>query len=684
MIGKTLSHFVIREKIGEGGMGIVYKAEDVELQREIALKVLRPEFVEDPERRARFLREARAAAKVSHPNIATIHEVGEAEGETFIAMELVEGDSVRELLRGGAFSLARTLSLALQITGGLEAAHRRQVIHRDLKPENIVVDAEGRAKILDFGLARLIELQEPEVEDRDSADETVSGFLTREGRILGTVAYMSPEQARGLPVDARSDLFSLGITIYEMATGRAPFHGETPSDTLASILREDPPPLTDVHPEIPAELARIVAKCLAKRPDDRYPSAHELQGDLRRLWSGLDLDLDGSMQEALALQSGSGELAAPRVGSSRGTIGARWRWALGIGGAFVLAALTVLVVQFLRSPDSGPGGESGGEALAVMPFQNLKDPDDPDHLGQILQELIITDLSDLSLVSVLSSQRLFDLRKELEGAGGPTFGRETATRIADAAGARTMLEGTVSQLGEKWVLTAQLIDVRSGTVIRSERADGTDLYAVADELAARLRTSWRPAAGEVREVTSVRQKTTSSLEAYRLFLNAADLMQRESFRAAADTLRQACALDPAFGAAYLQSALALWWAPGNREANRREAQEVLTHLLENRLYSSPRERLLAEAALALVSGDWERSTSLYREVTVQHPEDEQGWYGLGEALFQQGTPQADQEATSALEQAIELAPSLAVAHRRLSAIEQRRGSSASQETGRAH
>jgi serine/threonine protein kinase len=288
MIGKTLSHFVIREKIGEGGMGIVYKAEDVELQREIALKVLRPEFVEDPERRARFLREARAAAKVSHPNIATIHEVGEAEGETFIAMELVEGDSVRELLRNGAFPLARALSLALQITGGLEAAHRRQVIHRDLKPENIVVDAEGRAKILDFGLARLVELQEPEADDRDSGDETVSGFLTREGRILGTVAYMSPEQARGLPVDARSDLFSLGITIYEMATGRAPFHGETPSDTLASILREDPPPLTDVHPEMPAELARIVAKCLAKTREDRYRSAQELQGDLRRLWSGLD------------------------------------------------------------------------------------------------------------------------------------------------------------------------------------------------------------------------------------------------------------------------------------------------------------------------------------------------------------------------------------------------------------
>jgi len=283
MIGRQLSHFRILDRIGEGGMGVVYRAEDEKLLRVVALKVLPPEKLADEERRLRFVREARTAAAVTHPNIAVVHEIDEADGVVFIAMELIEGKTLREAIGGKPMPLREALRLSVEIAEGLSAAHQAKVIHRDLKPDNVIVTAGGHVKILDFGLAKLLEERAAIDPEEASKLATVSDEMTQAGRVLGTAAYMSPEQARGLAVDARSDLFSFGIVLYEMVTGKAPFRGTTSMDTLTAILREQPVPAVQLNPEVPAELERIIGKCLEKESGERYQDARDLVVDLRRL-----------------------------------------------------------------------------------------------------------------------------------------------------------------------------------------------------------------------------------------------------------------------------------------------------------------------------------------------------------------------------------------------------------------
>jgi eukaryotic-like serine/threonine-protein kinase len=280
--GTTLSHFRLISKLGEGGMAVVYKAEDTKLCRPVALKVLPPAFLGDEKRRRRFLREARAAAAISHPNIAGVHEVDEDSGVVFIAMEYVEGKVLTEVIGGRALPVDKALGMARQIAHGLDAAHRAGVVHRDLKPGNLMLQADGRVRILDFGLAKLRDpITDPGGRDADTLSE-----LTADGGLVGTISYMSPEQARGLAVDHRSDLFSLGVLLYEMLTGRNPFRGPTRADTLSAILKDRPVSASEVNPEVGTELARVVDKLLAKEMGERYASAREFLADLDSLGRG--------------------------------------------------------------------------------------------------------------------------------------------------------------------------------------------------------------------------------------------------------------------------------------------------------------------------------------------------------------------------------------------------------------
>ncbi len=283
MIGRKLSHFRILERLGQGGMGVVYRAEDEKLRRVVALKVLPADRLADEGRRLRFVREARTAAAVTHSSIAVVHEIDEAEGVVFIAMELVEGRTLGAAIGGRPMSPREALRLAVEIAEGLAAAHRARVIHRDLKPANIMVTPDGRAKVLDFGLAKLLQEREPAGPSEASGMPTVSGEMTQAGSVLGTTAYMSPEQARGLPVDARSDLFSFGVVLYEMVTGRAPFAGATAMDVMSAILSREAPPASMMNAQVPAELDRIIGKCLEKDARDRYQDSRDLVVDLRRL-----------------------------------------------------------------------------------------------------------------------------------------------------------------------------------------------------------------------------------------------------------------------------------------------------------------------------------------------------------------------------------------------------------------
>ncbi|MCG8608578.1 serine/threonine-protein kinase, partial [bacterium] len=323
MIGKTISHYKILEEVGQGGMGVVYKAEDTKLQRHVALKFLPHEWTRDPDAKARFMNEARAASALDHNNICTSHEVDETEeGQLFIAMAFYEGETVREKIERGPLKLDEAVDLAIQIAEGLTKAHQKDIVHRDLKPANVLVTEDGVAKIVDFGLAKL----------------AGRSMLTKEGTTLGTAAYMSPEQARGEVVDHRTDIFSLGVLFYEMITGQQPFKGDYEQAVVYSIMNEDPEPPTGLRTGVPLELERAVFKCLQKSPDERYQSAADLLVDLRRLNKGRDI----SQKSVLTTTTGS-------------TMeGARSRRGLFVAGALGLATLLAVFVYFKKSGDPKP------------------------------------------------------------------------------------------------------------------------------------------------------------------------------------------------------------------------------------------------------------------------------------------------------------------------------------------
>jgi Tol biopolymer transport system component/predicted Ser/Thr protein kinase len=346
MIGSDIGHYRVVRRLGKGGMGEVYLADDTKLQRQVALKLLDPAVAGDPNRRERFAREARAVASLNHPNIVTIHSVEEAEGRVFLTLEYVDGRTLAEMIDPGGLPVDRLLAIAISLTDAVGAAHQRGITHRDLKPANVMITADGRVKVLDFGLAKLRE-------DVQLADDTAlptQEALTGEGRILGTVAYMSPEQAEGRAVDHRSDVFSLGVMLYEMAVGERPFKGDTQLSVLSSILRDTPPSVTEIKAGLPRDLARIIRRCLAKDPEDRYQTAKDLRNDLR----GLRADLTSGDQAAVSPR--------PRLS---------WRPAVVAAAVMVLVAVAFVGWRAWRAGSQEGANDSGARAFASLGLTRL-------------------------------------------------------------------------------------------------------------------------------------------------------------------------------------------------------------------------------------------------------------------------------------------------------------------------
>ncbi|MCX7752781.1 MAG: protein kinase [Blastocatellia bacterium] len=458
MIGKTLGHYKLLEELGHGGMGTVYKARDLALDRTVVVKVLLPDLMADAEARRRFWREARLASALDHPNICTIHGIEEADGYSFIVMQYVEGKTLKKLIGGRPLRLEGLLSIALQAADALTTAHARGVIHRDIKSANIMVTERGQVKILDFGLAKLIE--------RSRATEATAD-LTQAGATLGTPSYMSPEQARGERVDHRSDIFSFGIVLYEMATGRVPFKGESRVETMHAIVHERARPVRELNPRIPPSLAAIIERAIEKDPNDRYQTMADLLADLKRV----------AVEVGLAARVPDGVIA-PYVPAGRpARLQALWQRLRRLAGAS----------RYERTPPSDARASASAEfslvegprrALAILPFRNLSGHPEDEVYGRSLAENLTTELAKFKTVTVRSASLLEGERDR----------PKDPRRIGQQLHVDAVLTGAFFRSGERLRVTAQLLDARSGDILWSEKIDSRieDVLALQDHISQRV------------------------------------------------------------------------------------------------------------------------------------------------------------------------------------------------------
>ena len=581
MIGRTIAHYVVTAKIGSGGMGVVYEAEDSKLGRHVALKFLPAELAQDQAALARFQREARAASALNHPSICTVHAIDEHEGQHFITMELLEGETLAERIRRGPIELGMLLDLGIQIADALESAHAKGIVHRDLKPANIFVTPRGQAKILDFGLAKIERTRRPAGYDNSDAPTGVQpNDLTSAGSTLGTVSYMSPEQARGQLTDGRTDLFSLGTVFYQMATGVLPFQGETSAVVFDAILNREPTAITQLNPALPPELERILSKTLEKDRNLRCQTATELKTDLLRLKRNTD--------------SGSRRAAEP--GDSK-------------SGAQKVAARSV----------------------AVLYFENLSGVKEDEYLRDGVTEDIITELSKIKGLKVLSRQAVLPFRD-----------KPVATaQVGQQLNATSVLAGSIRRGGSRLRITAQLVDATSDSLLWSERYDRemADVFAVQDEIARKIAEALRVTLTP-QEQEALAAKPTENLQAYDLYLRGRSYARRhtrQDLEFALQMFENAVTQDPGFALAYaaIANVCAQYhynyerkkvWLERSREASRK-AVSLKPHLPEVKV---------AQAWILYTQGEYSEAVHVAQEAVERKRDTEGGYYLMLRALFAAG------------------------------------------------
>jgi eukaryotic-like serine/threonine-protein kinase len=546
--GARLGPYEIVSLLGAGGMGEVWRARDPRLDREVALKVLPAELAEVPGRLARFQREARALAALSHPNIVTIHSVEEAEGVRFITMERVEGDTLSSLISRGGMALDQFFAIAIPLADALAAAHARGVVHRDLKPANVMVTEKGWVKILDFGLAKPAS---GAAGNNSRAPTDILEPLTREGVVLGTVPYMSPEQLQGRPADARSDIFSLGTVLCEMATGQRPFRGTSPGEVLSSILSDEPPSVSDLRPDLPRQLGRIVRHCLAKDPDRRFQSATDLRNELEELREEL---AQNSMIEKIEgprrrQEASVGDAVEPAISASM----RRRRLAI---PALLAIPLILVALLLLRRGDESPQpveptalAETAfpRTALAVLPFVDLSaDPEYAYFASGLHDEL----LTQLSRVAALSPRG----RTSVMGYAGTT---KPLRQIAEELEVGALVEGSVQVVAGRLRVGVRLLDPATGEPLWAERYDRPldDAFAIQSEVAQRVVAAVGATLASD-ERRAIAEAPTANAEAYLLYLQGLEYYRRPGARRsnveiAQQLFERALELDPEFALAHV-------------------------------------------------------------------------------------------------------------------------------------
>jgi tetratricopeptide (TPR) repeat protein/tRNA A-37 threonylcarbamoyl transferase component Bud32 len=610
VLGTTIGHYRVLDRLGSGGMGEVFVAEDLKLQRRVALKLISPTLTRDETRRQRFVQEARLAASIDHPHIAAIYDIDEVDGRTYIAMEYVEGGALREVLNAGPLKLRQALDYALQAGDALAKVHARGVVHRDLKPENLLVAKDGYLKIIDFGLAKLTD---PVAQSgvADAATVADARVHTAEGVVMGTIGYMSPEQVRGEAVDARSDIFSFGAVLYEMVTGVAPFRKRTAADTISAILGETPAALRVADMTAAAELQRILRKCLAKDPDSRYQGMRDVVVDLRQLRESLT----GSETMARRAEVG-GEPAASWLRRPPLWIGA------GALAVAVLAATIWFTGRGGQQSGTAPSEVAGRPALAVVAFEVMEGSPDVAWLAKGLPSMLITGLAQTPDIEVVGNERLSDVARQVGASTLDGVERSKLAELARRAGARFILNGTIVQAGGDLRIDARVEDLSTGAVRLAETVRGPDALALADDLSARVRRGLnvQTAPGTVRKVADV---ASASVEAYRAFTAGVEARSNERNVDARRHFEEAVRLDPEFALAYVHLAEVDRHEEMIRDSGRRlrMAAQHLDRMPE-------RDALLVRAELARDAGRIDEADQLLEGLLARYPDTEQAWYSL--------------------------------------------------------